>query len=620
MKTKQTLLSSAVLVGCASLSLQAQAALPAAPVLNFDAGVTECFATSTYGACLASGVKTGSYFGMDTNGNGAVTANERTALAQNNGLELGTVQAASGSHSGAPDGTESEGIDAAWSFFGNTGLHFTTAATNASSSGSTATIDFSGWRVTWNGISAINMGSGAWAGNADGVANLTCAVDCSAGDTYTLDYSATVPLGDPSGFGGVMYQLYLTGTVGSFSEALVTTTFNWYTLSGITTTIDLVSRTTDPDGILDPTSLIISDEIGFGACTGVITKDNGTITFPDCPDGTYEFDYSFSDSFGIVSNASTVTVVTSANPRPNSINDAAIVRGTTPTEINVLENDIDIDIDINPASVIATNGAHGTTSVNTTSGIVTYTANANYTGVDTFTYTVGDDTSGEISDSAVVTVTVNAFNTPASTATFSVGGTATGAGSATGVINMENIGVADTHTLPEDRIVQSCIGGCFDFELSGLTPGATGSVVLPLSTPVPAKADPGNTITYRKLINGTWRTFDRSTGDSFRTAPGSVTAAGVSCPPPGSSEYTGLTTGHNCLLLNISDGGPNDADGLANGTVVDPGGLAEITRVTGTDGCSMTGVNRKANHHADWWLLSAFIGLLGWLSLKRKQV
>jgi hypothetical protein len=132
-----------------------------------------------------------------------------------NNLVLGTIQAASGSHSGVPNGTESPNIDEAWNFFGNTGLHQTTKATNVLTAlGNMATVDFSGWNVTWNGIPSINMGSGAWgAGFTNGVANVVCGVNCGNGDTYTLTYAATVPAGDPSNFGNTQYWVKLTGHI-----------------------------------------------------------------------------------------------------------------------------------------------------------------------------------------------------------------------------------------------------------------------------------------------------------------------------------------------------------------------------------------------------------------------
>ena len=82
--------------------------------------------------------------------------------------------------------------------------------------------------------------------------------------------------------------------------------------------------------------------------------------------------------------------------------------------------------------------------------------------------------------------------------------------------------------------------------------------------------------------------------------------------------YRGLTTGDRCLLLTITDNGPNDTDPTV-GTIADPGGLAEITLVSGSDGCSMTGNNSKATDHADWLLLAGFMAMLGWFGMKKRR-
>jgi hypothetical protein len=63
------------------------------------------------------------------------------------------------------------------------------------------TLDFSGWNVAWNAIPSISMGAGAWLGNPDGVAIMTCVNSCKSGATLVLDYSATVPPDDASGYG-----------------------------------------------------------------------------------------------------------------------------------------------------------------------------------------------------------------------------------------------------------------------------------------------------------------------------------------------------------------------------------------------------------------------------------
>lgn len=187
------------------VSFSASATLQTDATLNFN--------PSVMGGYYGTDVVAGSYFGMDTNGDGTVSKNERSKMSEFNGVILGSAQVATGSHSGQPDGSESPNIDEPWSFFGNTGMHLTNSPTIVLfATGNVATVDFSGWAVTWNGIS-IPMGAGAWGTNTSGVANITCAVDCAKGDTYVLDYTAAVPQADPSGFGGVGYAVHLEGII-----------------------------------------------------------------------------------------------------------------------------------------------------------------------------------------------------------------------------------------------------------------------------------------------------------------------------------------------------------------------------------------------------------------------
>lgn len=193
---KKTALAVGLGLAMGAASLGAHAALVNGSTLNIGAG--SCFNMGGGAVCppAAPGLSGQNVLG-------------------NNGLVLGTSQAATGSHTGAPNGSESPGIDQAWNFFGNTGMHLTTSNTNVlTASGNMATVNFSGWAVTWNGIPIIPMGTGAWgAGFTNGVANVVCGVDCGNGDTYTLTYAATVPVGDPSNFGGTQYWIRLQGTV-----------------------------------------------------------------------------------------------------------------------------------------------------------------------------------------------------------------------------------------------------------------------------------------------------------------------------------------------------------------------------------------------------------------------
>ncbi|AGH47091.1 Ig-like domain-containing protein [Paraglaciecola psychrophila] len=113
------------------------------------------------------------------------------------------------------------------------------------------------------------------------------------------------------------------------------------------------------------------------------------------------------------------------------------------------------------------------------------------------------------------------------------------------------------------------VGGVFDFIAYGLPQaGQSYNLVLPQRLPIPANA------LYRKFtpING-WVEFVVDVNNQFASSQGSFGF----CPPPSDASWTiGLNEGHWCVQLTIEDGGPNDDDGLANGSIVDPGGVAVL--------------------------------------------
>ncbi len=113
---------------------------------------------------------------------------------------------------------------------------------------------------------------------------------------------------------------------------------------------------------------------------------------------------------------------------------------------------------------------------------------------------------------------------------------------------------------------QENVGGLFDFELVGITPGASTSVVIPLQ----AGLRPGSVWRKYASLSG-WRDFVIDPANRVASAA----AVGGLCPAPSSPAYVdGLTSLHGCVRLTLQDGGPNDADGEANGRVRDPGGAA----------------------------------------------
>uniref|UniRef100_UPI0030F4410E choice-of-anchor U domain-containing protein n=1 Tax=Paraglaciecola sp. TaxID=1920173 RepID=UPI0030F4410E len=110
----------------------------------------------------------------------------------------------------------------------------------------------------------------------------------------------------------------------------------------------------------------------------------------------------------------------------------------------------------------------------------------------------------------------------------------------------------------------------YDFEISDIQPvGSSVDIVLPLQANI-AKYG-----IYRKFTNKLgWQDFVENANNHIA----STVSVNDVCPAPDSPVYSaGLTEGHNCVRLTIKDGGPNDADGIENGTIDDPGGIAVKT-------------------------------------------
>jgi len=102
----------------------------------------------------------------------------------------------------------------------------------------------------------------------------------------------------------------------------------------------------------------------------------------------------------------TAQVTVTANTKPGAKNDHADTRKNTAVVINVLANDTAKSGILDPATVtVVTPPAHGTTSVNTVTGEVTYTPNLDFVGKDSFKYTV-NDSFGQVSNVATVSITV----------------------------------------------------------------------------------------------------------------------------------------------------------------------------------------------------------------------
>jgi len=189
-----------------------------------------------------------------------------------------------------------------------------------------------------------------------------------------------------------------------------------------------------------------------------------------------------------------------------------------------------------------------------------------------------------------------------------------------------------TPAVADSTAVRSCVGGCYAFTATDLLDGNDSGgaykyvqAVLPLTEATPFWS------LYRKFDNTTqtWGPFTIDSRNDVKTAPLDVTTN--ECPQPGDGSYDRpvsgalagkLRGGDMCVQLTVEDGGPNDADGAANGSVQDPGGVAEVpaaalpSPATSGGGCVVSGGPVSSQQRAEWWLLA---GLLGWLGRRRRK-
>ena len=194
---KKSYLLGAVCACLVTVSIDANATLINGSALSFN---------SYAGGSSIPSDGNGSWFSVEPATFGVI------GLSSFDGLILGSIQTATGSHSGVPDGSESPTIDNPHDWFGNTGMLSTVSNTDVlSATGNTATIDYTGIRWSWAGTDNIVIYDPT-AGDS-GVANVTCVLDCSNGDTYTLDYIGHIESGSPSGLGGEEVRIHLEGTI-----------------------------------------------------------------------------------------------------------------------------------------------------------------------------------------------------------------------------------------------------------------------------------------------------------------------------------------------------------------------------------------------------------------------
>ena len=244
---------------------------------------------------------------------------------------------------------------------------------------------------TLSAVLASEPANGSVIFNADGSFEYTPNANFNGNDSFTY----TVSDGELSDVGTVNI------TVNAVNDAPVATNDSGNTVEDTAVTINVLNDDTDIDGDTLSVSAVSDGNNGTVTING-----DGTVEYaPEAGfSGTDSFTYTVSD--GELSDEGTVTVsVGAVNKSPVAVVDSVTGNEDTAITGNVLDNDLDTDGD-ELTAVLASDPSNGVVVLNV-DGSFEYTPNANFSGSDSFTYTVSD---GELTDIGTVNIEVSAVN------------------------------------------------------------------------------------------------------------------------------------------------------------------------------------------------------------------
>jgi len=322
-------------------------------------------------------IDTGSNFSMGAGAYGTVP------LLGESGIIVGSAlgDTGSGAHGGSPIPDDVGAVTQPWSFFYNTGYDYLSPDYGSGSFAGDTTngVDMTSWTITWNTIAAIPMGgcflrAGGCTQNP-GSTNETVFDDTGIGnfewsgvygDTYTITYRAHTPLEDPSSFGGVQYDVVLTGIVTKSGELPPTSGVSIdlpggsvYECSNGSAVInaDVNIATTNPDDIVSINWTLNGNPVASGDSASIIASL-----------GTHEIGVSVST---LESGTKTDTANISVNDTLAPALDAAFISSQTGEEVTMINEDVKSAMHSGNIKVVysATDACDESPIVNATLGI-----------------------------------------------------------------------------------------------------------------------------------------------------------------------------------------------------------------------------------------------------------
>ncbi|HYF67542.1 MAG TPA: Ig-like domain-containing protein [Ohtaekwangia sp.] len=278
------------------------------------------------------------------------------------------------------------------------------------------TVDLS---TTEAGIqSVVVLSTGTFSVDATGILNYTPSPDFNgpATITYTVKDSEDA----------ISNVATVTITVNAANDLPVAGNDAIVTDEDVTASVNVLSNDTDPDGTVNAATVDIDvntagiQSIRTTTAGSFSVSTSGLLAFTPAENyhGVSSIRYAVQDNLGGISNAATVTItVNNINDAPVAGDDATSTNQGVAKSINVLTNDTDdgsldpLTVDLDPdtggiqSSRATTAGNYSVSS----SGEVTFSPVATFSGTTSITYTVSDD-AGVVSNRATLSIEVIYIN------------------------------------------------------------------------------------------------------------------------------------------------------------------------------------------------------------------
>lgn len=246
----------------------------------------------------------------------------------------------------------------------------------------------------------------------------------SNGGTITIVSGSSVRYTPASNFVGTETFTYTVTDTGGLTDTATVTVTVTDANDNPTANADTASTTED---IATPITInVLANDLGdtgetlkvqsvgtaSNGGTVTITNNGADISYKPAANfqGTETFTYTINDGNGGTATATVTVTVTNVNDAPVGTNDTANGFKNTTTTVNVLSNDTtgpDPTTEALIVSAVTQGSAGGTITITEGGGSVKYTPANNFTGSETFTYTVRD--AGGLTATATVTMTVQNF-------------------------------------------------------------------------------------------------------------------------------------------------------------------------------------------------------------------